>query len=47
MTELTKQYEIAKSDSKRFMKNGQIGAYLNSLMEMNNYKRLMVAVVAN
>jgi hypothetical protein len=29
------------------MKNGQIADYLNSLLEMNKYKRLMVAIVAN
>jgi len=47
MSELTKQYEIAKNDSKIFMQKGQIGAYLNALIAMNKYKRLMVAVVAN
>ena len=47
MKEFTKQYENAKNESKQFMKNGQIGAYLNALIEMNKYKRLMVAVVAN
>ena len=47
MNTFTKQYEIAKNNSIEFMKNGQISAYLNSLLEMNKYKRLMVAVVAN
>ena len=47
MSELTKQYEQAKNNAKVFMQNGQIGAYLNALLEMNKYKRLMVAVVAN
>ena len=47
MSELTKQYEQAKNNSKVFMQNGQIAAYLNALIEMNKYKRLMVAVVAN
>jgi hypothetical protein len=47
MQNLTKQYETAKYNSKEFMKNGQINAYLNSLLEMNKYKRLMVAIVAN
>jgi len=47
MIELTKHYEIAKKDSKVFMQTGQIGAYLNALIEMNKYKRLMLAVVAN
>ena len=47
MIELTNKYEIAKQNSKEFMKNGQIADYLNSLLEMNKYKRLMVAIVAN
>ncbi|QTE21291.1 hypothetical protein [Polaribacter cellanae] len=41
------QYQIAKNNSIKFMKNGQIAAYLQALSEMNKYKRLMVAVVAN
>jgi hypothetical protein len=47
MRKLNKQYEQAKKNSKVYMQNGQIGAYLNALLEMNTYKRLMVAVVAN
>ena len=47
MKDLTNKYENAKQDSIEFMKNGQISAYLNSLLEMNKYKRLMVAIAAN
>lgn len=47
MLQLTKQYEIAKNKSIEFMKNGQISAYFNALLEMNKYKKLMVAIVAN
>ena len=47
MKNLTKQYENAKQNSIEFMKNGQIGAYFEALLEMNKYKRLMVAIVAN
>jgi hypothetical protein len=47
MITFSQQYEIAKNNSIEFMKNGQISAYLNALLEMNKYKRLMVAVVAN
>ncbi|WP_397444634.1 hypothetical protein [Polaribacter sp. R77954] len=47
MNELTNKYENAKQNSIEFMKNGQISAYLNALLEMNKYKRLMVAVIAN
>ncbi|QOD59835.1 hypothetical protein H9I45_10795 [Polaribacter haliotis] len=47
MNTFTQQYQTAKSNSKKFMKNGQISAYLNALSEMNKYKRLMVAVVSN
>jgi hypothetical protein len=47
MKDLTKQYETAKQNSIEFMKMGQISNYLNALLEMNKYKRLMVAVSAN
>ncbi len=47
MKDLTKQYESAKMNSIKFMKNGQISAYFNALLEMNKYKRLMTAVIAN
>ena len=47
MKELTKQYETAKKNSIEFMKTGQISAYFDALLEMNKYKRLITAVVAN
>ncbi|WP_299014625.1 hypothetical protein [uncultured Polaribacter sp.] len=47
MNTFTKQYEIAKNNAKQYMKNGQISAYLQSLVEMNKYKKLMVTVIAN
>jgi hypothetical protein len=47
MKDLTNQYEIAKQNATKSMKNGQISAYFNALLEMNKYKRLMLAVVAN
>ena len=47
MNTLSSQYETAKNDSIEFMKNGQISAYFNTLLEMNKYKRLMIAVIAN
>ena len=47
MKDLTKQYENAKQNSIEFMKMGQINDYFNALLEMNKYKRLIVAVAAN
>ncbi len=47
MNQLSNQYEIAKQNANDFMKNGQINAYFNALLEMNKYKRLMNAVIAN
>ncbi|WP_189663270.1 MULTISPECIES: hypothetical protein [unclassified Polaribacter] len=47
MIDLTNKYEIAKQSSMMFMQNGQISAYLQALLEMNKYKRLMIAVVSN
>ena len=47
MKDLTRQYELAKQNSIEFMRMGQISNYLNALLEMNKYKRLMRAVIAN
>jgi len=47
MTDLIKQYETTKVKAKTYMKNGQIHKYFEDLLEMNKYKNLMVAVVAN
>lgn len=47
MNDLIKQYESTKMNAKMYMKNGQIHKYFETLLEMNRYKRLMVAVVAN
>jgi|TARA_B110000305_G_C19458917_1_gene652875 hypothetical protein len=47
MKELIKQYENNKKRSIEFMKNGQLNAYFEALLEMNRYKKLMLAVIAN
>ncbi len=47
MIELTKHYQKAKKNATLFMEKGQIGAYLNALIEMSRYKKLMVAVANN
>ncbi|WP_170039571.1 hypothetical protein [Polaribacter gangjinensis] len=47
MNQLSDQYEIAKQNANDFMKDGQISAYLNALLEMNKYKRMMTAVISN
>jgi hypothetical protein len=43
MKEITKFYERAKQSAKNHMKNGQINDYLNDLLIMNHYKKLMEA----
>ncbi len=45
MKELIKQYEQAKKRALNFMKNGQLHAYIDALVEMNRYKKLMTTVV--
>lgn len=47
MKELIKQYQAAKNKALKFMKNGQLNAYFDALIEMNHYKRLMLTVCAN
>ncbi|CAL2062431.1 hypothetical protein [Tenacibaculum sp. 190524A05c] len=47
MKNITKQYEQSNRKAKEFMKNGQISQYFEALLEMNKYKRLMMAIAAN
>jgi hypothetical protein len=47
MIELKKHYENTKRNATLFMKKGQINAYVNALLEMNRYKKLISAVAAN
>ena len=47
MSTLFIQHETAKRNAMQFMKNGEITAYLDSLLEVAAYKRLMVAVISN
>ena len=47
MKELIRQYEQAKKRALRFMQKGQLHAYFDALVEMNRYKKLMIAVQAN
>ena len=45
MNEVKKFYERAKLSAKNHMKNGQINDYLNDLLIMNHYKKLMDAAI--
>lgn len=47
MRDLIKKYEIAKENAVRFMKRGQISDYLQALLEVSKYKRLIIASIAN
>jgi len=47
MKDLKSQYEAAKAKAIKLMQNGQISAYLQSLKEVNEYKNLMTAIIAN
>tara|TARA_R110002073_G_scaffold40547_5_gene115113 strand:- start:231937 stop:232080 length:144 start_codon:yes stop_codon:yes gene_type:complete len=47
MIELKNHYENSKKRATLFMEKGQISAYFKALLEMNHYKRLMVAVARN
>lgn len=47
MNDLNKHYENSKNKATSLMKKGKIGAYVNALIEMNHYKKLMVAVGSN
>jgi hypothetical protein len=47
MIELKNHYENAKNRATLFMEKGNISSYINALIEMNRYKKLMVAVSRN
>ena len=47
MNELTNKHETAKQNSINFMRRGQISDYLNALLEINKYRRLLNAIIAN
>ena len=47
MIELKKHYENSKFRAKIFMKSGDISAYINELVAMNRYKKLMLSVANN
>ena len=47
MNEITKKHDKAKQNSINFMRTGQISDYFNALLEMNKYRRLLNAVIAN
>ena len=47
MKDLNKKYETAKTNSIEFMRSGQISNYFKALLEMNKYRRLLNAIIAN
>lgn len=47
MKDLIQQYESTKQLAKEYMNNGQLNDYLDTLLMMNKYKKLMTVVVAN
>ncbi len=47
MIELKKHYENSKNRAVLFMAKGDINDYINALIEMNRYKKLMLAVARN
>ena len=47
MKELIKQYETTKKKALNFMNKGQLNQYFDALIEMNDYKKLMLTVSAN
>jgi len=47
MKDLRRLYENAKNRANKLMVTGQISAYIDALKEMNQYKKMMLVVVAN
>ena len=47
MKTLAQQYQEAKQKATSFMQKGQLNAYLKALSEMNLYKSMLTAAIAN
>lgn len=47
MKALVENYETKRNSALDFMKNGQLNAYFEALVEMNNYKKLLSTICAN
>jgi len=47
MKALVENYETKRNSALDFMKNGQLNAYFEALIEMNSYKKLMYTICAN
>ena len=47
MTTLIEQYETSKDKALKLMNKGQLGAYISALVEMNSYKKLVLAASAS
>ena len=47
MKDFRRLYENAKNRANKLMVTGQISAYIDALKEMNQYKKMMLVVVAN
>jgi len=47
MNELILDYEATKKQAQLFMKNGQITAYINTLLRLNKQKQLLKLAIAN
>jgi len=47
MKTIARKYETTKRKANEFMKKGQITQYLDALIEMNRYKRLMTMIISN
>jgi hypothetical protein len=47
MKEAIQKYKTAKIKSKQYMQKGEISAYFNSLLEVNQHKKVLVAMASN
>jgi len=47
MKDLSKQYETTKRKSMELMRLGHVSDYLEMLLEVNKYERLLLAIKAN
>ncbi len=47
MSDLILKYETTKLKAQKFMKKGQLNDYFNTLLELNQQKKLLRLIIAN
>ncbi len=47
MKDLFRQYELAKQHAQSLMQQGKLSEYFNTLLQVNEYEKLMLVTISN